>query len=64
MKEVALLLVGALSSVAILGYSVHMLIGGVVGEETERWIITGVCVIGAGIVSFMGYDIVRARRRR
>ena len=64
MKELILLLLVACSSVFILGYSIHMLIGGLVSETTEMWIIAGACTIGVGILIFMGWDILKARRMR
>lgn len=64
MKEIILLALVAVSSIFILGYSLHMLIGGLVSPETEQWIITAACIVGAIIVAFMGWDIVRQRRSR
>jgi len=64
MKEIISLLLIACSSIFILGYSIHMLIGGLVSESTESWIITGACSIGVIILIFMGLDIVKQRRLR
>ena len=64
MKETVILVLVAFSSIFILGYSIHMLIGGMVSKETEQWIITVACSIGAAIVVFMGWDIIRKRSRR
>ena len=64
MKETLILILVAGSSIFILGYSIHMLIGGLVDETTERWIITAACLTGAAVVAFMGWDILRQRRRR
>jgi len=64
MREFILLLFVACSSVFILGYSIHMLIGGLVSKTTETWIITGACTIGVVILVFMGWDIIRQRRMR
>jgi len=67
MKEIIILAsvaVSAVSSVFILGYSIHMLIGGLVSETTEQWIITGACLIGVAVLVFMGWDIVQRRRQR
>ena len=41
-----------------------MLIGGLVSETTEQWIIAGSCLVGIVILAFMGWDIVRQRRMR
>lgn len=64
MKEIVILVLVAVSSIFILGYSLHMLIGGLVEPATEQWIITGACVVGTLIVAFMGWDIIRHRRAR
>jgi hypothetical protein len=64
MKEIIILTSVAASSIFILGYSIHMLIGGLVSEETEQWIIIGACSIGVAILIFMGWDIIRQRRQR
>ena len=64
MKEIIILLLIACSSIFILGYSIHMLIGGLVSETTENWVIAGACTIGVIILIFMGLDIVKQRRLR
>ncbi len=64
MKEVVLLLITAISSVFILGYSIHMLIGGLVDETTETWVIAVACLLGIGVIGFMGLDIIKQRRQR
>lgn len=64
MKEIIILALVAISSIFILGYSLHMLIGGLVSAETEQLIIAAACLVGTGIVAFMGWDIVRQRRSR
>lgn len=63
MREYLILIVIAISSLFILGYSVHMFIGGLVSAQTERLIISIVCSIGAIVLVFLGLDIVRHRRR-
>ena len=64
MREVIILIVVALSSLFILGYSVHMFIGGLVSERTETIAIVVSCLVGAIVMGFMGFDIVKQRRRR
>ena len=64
MKEIIILILVAASSIFILGYSIHMLIGGLVSPNTEKWIITAACLFALAVVSFMGWDIVRQRRKR
>jgi len=64
MKEVIFYLIAAVTSLVVLGYSVHMFVGGLVDPDTERWLIGGACVIGATVVAMMGWDVVRRRRAR
>jgi len=64
MKEIILLGTAAVSSIFILGYSIHMLIGGLVSPTTEQWIIAGACLTGVVALGFMGWDIIRQRRQR
>lgn len=64
MKETLILILVAGSSIFILGYSIHMLIGGLVDETTELWIIAAACLTGTAVIAFMGWDILRQRRRR
>ena len=64
MKEIILLGIGAVSSIFILGYSIHMLIGGLVSETTEQWIIAAACSAGVIAIVYMGWDIIQARRQR
>jgi putative Mn2+ efflux pump MntP len=64
MKEAILLIFVAASSIFILGYSIHMLIGGLVAEATEQWIIVCACLLGTVILAFLGWDIIRQRRLR
>jgi Mn2+/Fe2+ NRAMP family transporter len=64
MKEIFILLFVAISSLFILGYSVHMLIGGLVSPETEKLSIIIACSIGAVILLLLGLDIIKQRRKR
>jgi len=63
-KEIIILAVVSVSSLFILGYSIHMFIGGMVSESTERWSIVIACALGAIIIGFLVADIFRQRRRR
>lgn len=63
MKEIIILLTVAASSLFILGYSIHMLIGDLVDKEIEQWIIAGACTIGLIIIIFMALDILKQRRQ-
>lgn len=64
MKEIVLYSVVGVSALFILGYSVHMLIGGLVTPETERRIITGACLVGVGAMAYMVWDVRKRRQQR
>ncbi|MBK9131712.1 MAG: hypothetical protein IPM20_08795 [Gammaproteobacteria bacterium] len=61
MKEIILYLIAAVSSLTILGYSVHMFVTGLVSPETERWLIIGACAVGVVAIGFMAWDVMRRR---
>lgn len=64
MKEIFTYTLVAFSGLFILGYSVHMLISGLVSPQTETLIIAGVCVAGLGILGFMAWDVIKQRTGR
>jgi hypothetical protein len=63
MKELLILIIVAISSLFILGYSIHMFIGGLVSPQTEKISIITVVSIGAVILVFLGLDIIRQRKK-
>lgn len=63
MKEVILYAIAGISSLFILGYAVHMFVGGLVSPEVERWLIIGACLIGAFVIALMAWDVIQRRRR-
>lgn len=62
-KEIVVYAIGAIGSLFLLGYSIHMMVGGVVSERTELAIIIGACIAGAAVIAFMVYDVVKRRSR-
>jgi len=64
MKDFIIVFIVAISFVFILGYVVHMFIGGLVEPHTEKMTIIAVCTVGVGIVIFLGLDIIKQRRKR
>ena len=62
MKEIVIYTIVGLSALFILGYSVHMLVGGIVAAETERRLIVGACLIGLAVMAAMVWDVLRRRR--
>lgn len=64
MREIIIYTLVAFSGLFILGYSVHMLINGLVSPETETMIIVGVCLVGLSVLGFMAWDVIRQRTGR
>ncbi len=62
MKEIIIYSIVGLSALFIMGYSVHMFVGGIVAVETERRLIVGVCLIGIAVMAAMVWDVLRRRR--
>lgn len=63
MREIFIYGVAAVGSLFILGYSIHMFVGGLVSQETETALIIGACSVGAVGIGFMAWDVVKRRRR-
>jgi len=61
MKEILIYAISGCASLFILGYTVHMFIGGMVSEETEMFAIIAAVLIGAGIMGFLAWDVFRRR---
>ncbi len=64
MKEIIIYSIVAFSALFIMGYSVHMLVGGLVAAATERMLIIGVCALGIAVMSAMTWDVLKRRRGR
>lgn len=52
----------AASSLFIMGFVVHMLVGGLVSEDTEITLITLICTADAVAIGFMARDVIRRRK--
>jgi len=61
MRPVLLFAAGAAASLFILGYAVHMLIGGLVRPTMEYTIIGVIVCIGASVIIWMAWDVMRRR---
>jgi len=61
-KEAIIYGIAGIASITIFGYSIHMLIGGLVSKETETILITAGCFIATAIIAVMAWDIIRRRR--
>lgn len=61
-KEIVLYTIVGLSALFIMGYSVHMFVGGLVSAELERRLVIGVCLLGLVVMAYMVWDVLRRRR--
>jgi len=61
-QEILIYFIVALSSLFIMSYAVHMLIGGLVSKETEYLLILATCLIGVVAIGFMVQDVIRHRK--
>ena len=62
MKEIIIYSIAAIAGITVFGYSIHMFIGGLVEPQTETIIITIVCLLAAGVMAFMTWDVIKTRR--
>ena len=63
MKEIILYSIVAIAFLAILAYSIHMFIGGIVSSDAEESIITVGTLVGAIVIGLLARDVVRTRRK-
>jgi len=61
-KEIILYGIAGISSLIVLGYSVHMFVGGIVSEQTENLLIAITTLIGSAVIGYMVYDVVKRRK--
>jgi len=63
-KEIFIYALVAASSLFLMTFVVHMLVGGLVSETTEQWLTIGLCSLVACLMAAMAWDVVRRRRGR
>ena len=63
MKEIIVYSVVAIAFLAILAYSIHMFVGGIVSSDAEESIITVGTLVGAIVIGLLARDVVRTRRK-
>jgi hypothetical protein len=61
MREIFVYLAIAIGSLGMMGYAVHMLVGGLVSVEVEYFLITVTCVIISGVMGYMARGIIQRR---
>lgn len=62
--EILMYVVVAISALFITGYAVHMFIGGLVSPELEYQLIVLVCILIAGVIGYMTWDVIQRRSGR
>ena len=63
MKEIIVYLIAAVAGLTVLGYSLHMLIGGLVSKDTEYTVIALAVLVGAIVLGYLAWDVVKRRVR-
>ena len=63
MKEIIIYAIAVIGCLAILAYSIHMFVGGLVSAELEKILMIGGTLIGATIIGLMARDVVRTRKK-
>ena len=63
MKEIIIYAIAAIACLAILAYSIHMFVGGLVSAELEKILMIGGTLIGATIIGLMARDVIRTRKK-
>lgn len=62
MKEILIAVFVALISIFMTGYSVHMIIGGLVSKSTEHLVITVAVFLLAILLAFMAKDLKKRKK--
>lgn len=62
LQEIAVYLIVAVSSLFIMGFVMHMLVGGLVSPETEELLIILICLADLVVIGLMAKDVINRRR--
>ena len=62
LQEIFVYCVVAISSLFIMGFAMHMLVGGLVSPETEELLIILICLADSVAIGFMARDVIRRRK--
>lgn len=62
LKELPVYLVVTISSLAIMVFFVHAMVGGLVSQRTEYILYVVICAIDLTVIGFMARDVIRRRR--
>jgi len=64
LQEAFVYLIVAISSLFIMGFAMHMLVGGLVSPETEELLIIFICLADLTVIGFMARDVIKRRKGR
>jgi hypothetical protein len=64
MTEILIYLTVAIASLFMMGYTVHMFVGGLVSPETESLLIVFACLSIVCIFGYMTWDVIQKRKGR
>jgi hypothetical protein len=62
-KEILIYALVAASSLFLMTFVAHMLVGGLVSPETEQLVTIGLCSLVACVIGAMAWDVARRRRK-
>lgn len=62
LKELPVYLAVAVSSLLVMCFFVHAMVGGLVSDQTEYMLYGVICVIDLTAMGFMARDVIRRRR--
>jgi len=62
LQEVIVYVIVAISSLFIMGFAMHMLVGGLVSPGTEDLLIVLICLADMVAIGFMARDVIRRRK--
>ena len=63
MREIIVYSIAAIASLAILAYTIHMFIGGLVSPGLEKMIMIGAVLVGVAVIGFMARDVIERRKK-
>ncbi len=62
LKEVPVYLAVAVSSLFVMCFFVHAMVGGLVSEQTEYLLYVLICAVDLTVMGFMARDVIRRRK--
>lgn len=64
LSEILVYVIVAISSLIIMGYATHMLVGGLVSPDTEYLLIAVVCFLDLIAIGYMAWDVIKRKRQQ